>query len=83
MSAKSALIQRLRKGWERYAKLLLIRTEINASKASFLTRQKHFLPALFQLGYSRKYLGHKALLKDAFVSVFGTKILTQVLMLIK
>jgi glycosyltransferase involved in cell wall biosynthesis len=70
-------------GWERYAKLLLLRVEINAGKASFMTRQKHFLPALFQLGYSRKYLGHKALLKDAFVTVFGTKTINQVLMLIK
>lgn len=69
--------------WERYASLLLFRAEINSDKASFLARQKHFLPALFQLGYSRRYLGHKALLKDAFVSVFGTKILTQILMSIK
>lgn len=69
--------------WERYARLLLLRAEINADNASFLARQKHFLLAVSQLGYSRKYLGHKALLKDAFVSVFGTKTLTQVLMSIK
>ena len=69
--------------WERYAMLLLRRAEINAGKSSLLTRQKHFLLALSQLGYSRTYLGHKALLKDAFVSVFGTKTLTQILMLIK
>lgn len=69
--------------WESYAMLLRLRAEINADKSSLLTRQKHFLRALSQLGYSRRYLGHKALLKDAFVSLFGNKTLTQILMLIK
>lgn len=69
--------------WERYGKLLLLRAEINADKTPFLTRQKHFFFALSQLGYSRKYLGHKALLRDAFVSVFGAKALGQALMLIE
>lgn len=66
--------------WERYASLLLLRAEIHADKASFRARRIHFLRALFQLGYSRRYLGRKALLKDAFVTVFGAKTLTQVLM---
>lgn len=69
--------------WECYARLLLRRAEINAENSSFLTRQRHFLLTLSQFGYSRKYLGHRALLKDAFVSIFGTKTLTQILMLIK
>lgn len=69
--------------WERYAGLLLLRAEINADKSSFLARQKSFLLALSQLGYSRCNLGHKALLKDAFVSLFGVKALSRTLMSIE
>jgi len=69
--------------WEKLAKLLLYRYEINKENSSFINRNKYFFASLFQRGYSKKYLGHKALLKDAFVAVFGTKTLTQVLMLVK
>lgn len=65
--------------WERHAKLLLRRAEINGDKAIFLARQKHFVLAVLQLGYSRKHLGHRALLKDAFVAVFGARVLSRAL----
>lgn len=69
--------------WEKLAELNLYRYEINKDNSSFVDRNKYFFAALLQHGYSKKYLGYKALLKDAFVSVFGAKTLTQVLMLVK
>jgi glycosyltransferase involved in cell wall biosynthesis len=69
--------------WEKLAKFHLFRYEINKDNSSFINRNRYFYAALLQYGYSKKYLGHKALLKDAFVALFGTKSLTHILMFIK